>query len=165
MKENWKDIKDFEGYYQVSNLGRVKSLRRKRITGGYLKERILKFNLQTVGYYTVTLYKNGVISQRRVHRLVTEAFILNVFNKPCVNHKSGIKIDNEVENLEWCTYSENEKHAYSSLGKTRHRGYKKLCDTDIKQIKELKAKGLSKRSIAKMFNVVHSTIGYYTKND
>lgn len=106
--EIWKDIKGYEGLYQISNLGRVKSLPRN---GTILEERILKQSLTKRKYLTVILCKNNLIKNKQVHRLVAENFIPNIHNKPIINHINGIKTDNRVENLEWCTYSENNFHA------------------------------------------------------
>lgn len=103
MAEVWKDIKGYEALYQVSNLGRVKSLNYHR-TG---KERILKPGTQTKGYLKVPLYKYGKIEEFRVHRLVAEAFIPNPNKYPCVNHKDENKQNNSVDNLEWCTVQYN----------------------------------------------------------
>lgn len=105
--EIWKDIKGYEGLYQVSNLGNVRSLnfhREKKI-------KILKPNLKKDGYYETTLSKNSKFKWVRTHRLVAEAFIPNIYNKPQVNHINGNKLDNKAENLEWCTNQENITHA------------------------------------------------------
>lgn len=119
--EIWKDIKGYIGLYQVSNFGRIKSLRRKIIspTGNYYsKEKILTTNANDgLGYVRIQLFKNNKSKCVRVHRLVAEAFIPNPYNKRDVNHKNGIKSDNRVENLEWATRSENELHSISVLGK------------------------------------------------
>jgi hypothetical protein len=107
-QEIWKDVIWFEGLYQVSNLGNVKSLK-------YWKEKILKYWIDTRGYCYVNLYKKGTIKTFSIHRLIGLYFINNSKNKPEINHKNGIKSDNRVENLEWCTHSENIKHNYSAL--------------------------------------------------
>lgn len=107
MKEEWKEIKGFENLYAVSNLGRIKSLYRKRITGGVLRERILHPGINRHGYCSVSLCKDGVIRQYKIHRLVAMAFIPNPQNYPIINHKNEIKTDNRVENLEWCDSSYN----------------------------------------------------------
>lgn len=120
--EIWKDIKNYEGLYQVSNLGNVRSLDRIRkqfnhngIATVKYKGRILKKQLQKrTGYRTVTLYdnnRNGKI--KSIHRLVAETFLDNPNNYPVVNHKDGNKLNNNVDNLEWCTVSHNVKHAYN----------------------------------------------------
>lgn len=114
-KELWKDISGYEGYYQISNTGKVKSCSRI-ITRGNIKQTIYpKIMSPSVnkrfGYKNITLRKNGIRAYFRICRLVAEAFIPNPLNKPCVNHKNGIKTDDRQCNLEWCTYSENMKHA------------------------------------------------------
>lgn len=111
MKEEWRDIKGYEGLYQVSNLGRVKSLPRKVCFGvGYriVDEKILKQYIQNNGYVWVGLHKNNKQKRMLVHRLVAIAFIPNPDNLPEVNHKSEIKTQNNVENLEWCSRQYNE---------------------------------------------------------
>jgi hypothetical protein len=163
MKEIWKDLKYYEGVYQVSNLGRVKSLHRKRRARGYIRERILKPQLKSNGYIRVSLWKNGQGELFWVHILVAKTFILNINNKPEVNHKDGIRSNNEVENLEWVTYSENIQHSYDKLGRVAPKGEKsgmsKLTEEDVAKIRNFLLKGLSQRKIAKLFKVVHSTIG------
>lgn len=110
MKEVWKDIKEYEGLYQVSNLGRVRSLGRKINTGrnGYriTQDKILK-QYNKFGYNYVILYCNQKSKTIRTHRLVAEMFISNPENKPQVNHKNENKEDNSVNNLEWTTAKEN----------------------------------------------------------
>lgn len=123
MKEEWKDIPGYEGLYQVSTMGRVKSLSREIIssTGNYVsKEKILTTTGNDgLGYVRLQLFKNNKGKLVRAHRLVAMAFIPNPENKCDVNHKNGNKSDNRVENLEWATRSENEKHSYYILNKKR----------------------------------------------
>lgn len=111
MKEVFKDIAGYEGLYQVSNLGRVKRVENKRCDGHHiLKEKILKNEIKKTKYVYVHLCKNGKVKGFRVHRLVAETFIPNPENKSQVNHINCDKTDNRVENLEWCTASENQQH-------------------------------------------------------
>ena len=101
-KEIWKDVKNYEGLYEVSNLGRVKSLNYNRTR----KEKILKSGY-VCGYCKVVLCKYGKMKHFLVHRLVAEAFIDNSNNKPCIDHIDGNPMNNRVENLRWCTQREN----------------------------------------------------------
>ncbi len=103
--EIWRDIEGHEGFYQVSNFARVKSLRRK-------KTRIIKPDIIHTGYLRVTLYKNGEAHNCYVHVLVAKAFVPNPNNKSQVNHIDGDKFNNCPENLEWTTPSENIIHAF-----------------------------------------------------
>lgn len=120
--EIWKDVKDFEGYYQVSNLGRVKSLKREIIQKHYsgvlshhtTKERIKKPQSQRNGYQIVDLNKNGTFTRKLLHRLVAETFIDNPNNYNYINHKDNDKKNNCVDNLEWCTQSYNIQYAYDN---------------------------------------------------
>lgn len=121
MAEIWKDVECFEGLYQVSNLGRVKSLKRvieqKNINGTpyirAIQEKILKPQIHKNGYVCVGFTVNGKVYGRLVHRLVAQAFVPNPSNKPEVNHKDGNKENNSMENLEWCTARENQMHSIS----------------------------------------------------
>ena len=118
--EQWKDIKETKGVYQISSKGRVKRVGKysNQFTSWY-DEKILKPAIHERGYLFVQLSINKKILRRYIHRLVAEAFIPNPENKKTVNHKDGNKKNNCVENLEWCTYLENNTHAYEKLGKSQ----------------------------------------------
>jgi hypothetical protein len=120
--EIWKDINGYDGVYQVSNYGRVRSngtavnmtsVKGKRYTV-FTKKRILTQSHTVEGYLVVGLTKNGISKQYKVHRLIAEAFIQNPKNKSTINHINGIKDDNRIENLEWCTSKENTQHAHAT---------------------------------------------------
>lgn len=116
MEELWKDISGYEGLYQISNLGRVKSFRcsskfRKP------KEFILKPSLINSGYGVVTLYSGKEKKKFQIHRLVATAFIPNPFDFPCVNHKDEDKLNNRADNLEWCTYQYNNNYGTARIRK------------------------------------------------
>ncbi len=126
MKEEWRDIDEYVGFYQISNLGRLRSLPRKvdNLLGGRFQPEIkLKTWIKNNGYESIKLYKNGVPKHFLIHRLVASAFIPNTDNKSCVNHINGIRGDNRQVNLEWCTYSENSFHTYKNgyISKRRKR--------------------------------------------
>lgn len=113
--ERWKDIKNYEGYYQVSNFGTVKSLDRKEIiSSGVLrtyKSKTLIAQEDGRGYLMVRLYKNGKGTTKRIHRLVAETFIENINGLEEINHIDGNKENNSTDNLEWSTRKENINHA------------------------------------------------------
>lgn len=117
IKEIWADVIGYQGKYQVSNLGRIRSLPHRvnvqhgtRISPG----RILRPHSNKRGYQYVMF---GDRSKEGVHRIVCRAFRTNWFDKPCVNHIDGNPSNNHIDNLEWCTYSENEQHSFRVLGK------------------------------------------------
>lgn len=100
MIEEWRDIKGYEGLYQVSNLGNVKNSK---------NDRLLKLHNHNSGYKNIKIRKKPFL----IHRLVAETFIPNPLNLPCVNHKDGDKYNNIIDNLEWCTHSQNTRHAFN----------------------------------------------------
>lgn len=164
MEEIWKDIKGFEGIYQVSDLGRIRSLDRLKLNkhNSYTKVKgcIIK-SFKKKGYPSVSLSIYNTKKTFSVHRLVADSFILNLENKREVNHINGIKTDNRVNNLEWVSSKENIKHAYKmGLMKNKfgekHHGCKLTEDQVIKIKYDLKE--LSHSEIAKMFNVNPSRI-------
>ncbi len=156
--ETWKDIKDYEDLYQISNFGRIKSFIKYNGT----KCRILKQNKYGRGYFFIILYKNKKRKYKLIHRLILESFkpIENSDNFEC-NHVDGNKENNFVENLEWCTPSENIKHAFE-IGLKSNKGEKnpntKLTKQKIIQIKLLIEKKLKQKEIAKISGVSQQTI-------
>lgn len=113
MVEIWKDVVGYEGLYQVSNLGRVRSLP-KMVGFRSQPEKLIAIFADKHGYHKTNLYKHNTHKQVYVHMLVAQAFIPNDENKPQVNHKDGDKSHNFDYNLEWCTAKENIIHAYSN---------------------------------------------------
>lgn len=129
MEEEWKDIffedkgilYDYRGLYQVSNLGNIKSLDRIIVIKSFISSSYRMFKGKNIkqsihrGYKVVYLYdKNNKSKCHLVHRIIAKMFIPNPKKLPIINHKNGIKTDNQIENLEWCTYSQNLKHAYKN---------------------------------------------------
>ena len=112
-QEIWKDIKGYEGKYQVSNFGNVRSLMYHNAKG-IKRISLLKPATDGSGYFRCALSKNNILTTFKVHRLVAQAFIPNPNNYPQINHIDGNKKNNRVENLEWCTNSMNQIHAYSN---------------------------------------------------
>lgn len=159
MIELWKDIKNYEGLYQVSNLGNVKSVDRYVYAGDnsnhkyqHIKERNLKLSGGNK-YIQVRLCKNGKIKAFLVHRLVAEAFIPNPDNLPCINHKDENPKNNQAENLEWCTYKYNNeyngridkcKHKISQTLKGKPRNVK-LTDEQRKNVSDGAKRGWKTR--------------------
>ena len=129
--EIWKNIKGYDGIYKISNYGRVKNIkiyghyhiRNNKIYKDYTyihkykqfrQNKVLKFISNTYGYLFVNLYKNNKSKMHTIHNLVAQHFIPNINNKEQINHIDGDKKNNHVSNLEWCTNSENIKHAYDN---------------------------------------------------
>jgi len=140
--EIWKDVVGYEALYQVSNLGRVKSLSRYKKNGKYshwTKEKLLAQGINSGGYCQVSLYSNGSHKTKTIHKLVATAFIPNPENKPWINHKNSIRKDNEETNIEWCTPTENNKHCYDKGRQKIHYGEQhpgsKLTEDQVKEIR------------------------------
>lgn len=131
MEEVWKQILGYENMYEVSNQGRIRSLPRyvkdiKKKRTRFFKGRFINLSYDSnTGYFKVQLSKDNVKNKVFVHRLVASAFIPNPENKPTVNHKDGVKINNYIDNIEWCTYSENTLHSYRVLNRKSTKGIKR----------------------------------------
>lgn len=167
--ENFKDIPGYEGLYQVSPDGQVRSLdkfvnNKFGIKNKLFKGRLMKPLIGKTGYYYVQLVdKNGIQKHRKNHRLVALTFIPNPENKPFVNHINGNKLDNRIENLEWCTASENNIHAVKLglLKSTRgsKNGGSKLNEGNILEIRRLHfERNYKQADLAILFDVVPSVI-------
>ncbi len=142
-----KKIKDFN--YSITEQGRIFSHYRNR----FLINVLINFH----GYKYIPLWKNGKRFMKKVHRLIAQAYIPNPYDKPFINHINGIKTDNSLKNLEWCTYLENMKHAHETKlidNKGSKNGMSKLTKEDVWEIRKLgKENKFNKKEIAKMFNV------------
>lgn len=140
MEEIWKDVVGYEGLYQVSNLGRVRSLWHDV----WHKGKILKPSFDgKKNYLFVGLHKNGKTTQRNIHRLVAETFIPNPNNFPCVNHINEIKTDNRACNLEWCTVEYNSNYGNAKKNMIESRRKNNVQDEINKKIKNTKKKNNS----------------------
>lgn len=125
--EIWKPVVGYEGLYEVSSIGRVKSIKRNTAINRILKPH------NTKKYFQVCLCKNGIIAYKSVHRLVAEAFIPNPDNLPEVNHKDENKLNNEISNLEWISRSSNLKYGtrLERIGKAKSKAVKALNDEGV----------------------------------
>ena len=159
--ELWTDIRGYEGFYQISSLGRVRSLDRVIVKdNGKLERRkgsIRSTCVKKGGYVHVTLTKDKVATSVRVHRLVAEHFIPNPNNHKTVNHIRGIKTDNRACQLEWCTLTENVSHSHR-IGLSDKKGElhpgAKLKDDQVREIRETYRDGvLNQYQLADKFSV------------
>lgn len=165
--ENWKDIKGYEGFYQISDLGRIKSLERdvfnsRGIVIRHIKEKILVQSLDRNGYPGVHLFKNGKSKTTLVHRLVAIAFLPNPENKPQVNHIDEVKTNNAVDNLEWCDSQYNINYGTRTERMVQNRRYSKLGDNpNAKPVfcEELNKKFDSIRSAEEELGILRTSIG------
>lgn len=155
MKEIWKDVKGYEGTYQISNLGRAKRFYKNK------PEKILKPVKGQLGYMSYTFCINSKIKTYRIHRLVALAFIPNPNNLPEVNHIDGNKENYSIENLEWCTRSQNMKHGHS-LGliftEKASDATRIITKDKLTIIKKMRKLGFTLNEIACITEVTISTI-------
>lgn len=157
--EIWKDIKGYEGLYQVNKIGQVRKLKHEI--------KILAPEVMKKGYLRVSLTKNKQRTRILIHVIVAKHFIPNHDNKQQVNHINGIKSDNRIENLEWCTNKENCIHAVKNNLRLavfgEEAGGSKLSEIDVIEIRNLKGK-LIKKEIAEKFNISIHTIKQIHQN-
>lgn len=161
MQEIWRDIKGYEGLYQVSNFGKVKRILFVNNIIVKKQDKILKNQKNPAGYNIIALTKNSQQKTCLVHRLVAEAFIEKINGKTYINHKDGNKANNRVENLEWCTQKENMQHAvkhnlinYS----TRKKGSENPRAIKVNMLDK------ENNSIIKSFNSIIEASQYIGKN-
>jgi hypothetical protein len=173
MKEEWKDIPEYQGLYQVSNLGKVKRLKGKCL-GKAGKYRNISENILTAfpnktrhNYLYINLNNNG-LKQFRLHRLVAQIFIPNPHNLPEVNHIDGNKENNCVDNLEWCTRLENMQHSYKIKTHTvRKHDLSPNNKLNSKQVMEIRTKlkeGTTGRSLSKEYSISEGMISLIKNN-
>jgi hypothetical protein len=145
--ELWKDIENYEGKYQISTKGRIRNIKK----GNFLTP-----SPDTKGYTRVNLWGCGGYKTKKVHRLVSLAFIDNPENKEQVNHKNGVKSDNRLENLEWNTSNENIQHGYDNdliSSKGIKNGRSVVNPTIVREIRILLEKKMKQKDIAAIYNV------------
>ena len=150
----FKDIRGFEGFYRISKSGIVfdvsKNSRKHSTKNSH-------------GYKVIYLSKNGDGNQFRINRLVALTYLPNLENKPCVNHKNGIKYDDRVSNLEWVTHKENTRHAMDTglmkVKKGQEHSQSKLTEKDVLEIRELCENGyLFQYEIAEIYGIARNTV-------
>lgn len=149
MTEIWRTVKGYEGLYEVSNKGRVRTIERLRV-----KPKIKSVREDKDGYLVLNLFKEEY-KTKKVHRLVGIAFIKGDTSLE-INHKNGVRSDNNVENLEWVNSSQNNKHKYDKLGRITH--LRKLTKSQVIEIRRLRKEGQTYKQLMKKFNVSEITL-------
>lgn len=171
-QEIWKPIKGYEGYYEISNKGNVRSLNRYILRKGHKKpvfweSKILKPHINLQGYYSVALSdKDHNRKRKRINRLVAEAFIPNPDNLTRVNHKDENKTNNNVENLEWCTTQYNNTYG-TRMERIAKANCKKIFQYDLngnlikiwESVKECAKNGFSKSGVSEASNYRYNVVG------
>lgn len=164
MKELWKDIEGYEGLYQISNLGRIKSLRYWNGHNFKFGEKILKVTTQKTNSNSnyargvIRLFKDKVGKDFKVHRLVAKAFIPNPNNYEVINHIDGNPLNNKVENLEWCTQKHNMQQAFNN-----DNCCKTINSIDREIMVDLLNNNYTYDDISQMLNITKGTVFNYIK--
>lgn len=163
MKEIWKDIKNYEGLYQISNFGNVKSLARSIDCGKFIrnvKEKLLKQSKNSSGYLHVTFSKNNKLKTFTVHKLIMNTFIGD--SNLTINHKDCNKENNNINNLEYITNEDNLKHAHKNKLINYRKGINHHCTrislTNLNKIYKMAMEGIPHKIIAEKFNIAISTV-------
>lgn len=162
-KEIWKDINNYDGLYQISNYGRVKSLATR-----FKIDKVLKSKQTKIKYLSVVLCKDKHQNRKYIHRLVAQAFIPNPDNLPQVNHKDGDKTNNHYKNLEWCTPHENMLHAYKNnlKGNGEKMFNAKLNNINVIEIREkYNTKQYTQQQLANNYNVSRQLVGMVIRGE
>jgi len=170
MEEIWKDVPGFEGLYQASSFGQVKSIDRIEFrknnseiaTAHSIKAVVLKQKITNTGYATIVLSRSGKPKYISVHRVIALTFVSNPENKPQVNHIDGNKLNNCIGNLEWCTPKENINHSWriglskSAHGEKNHRA--KITDVQATEIRQKYFAGVKPCIILAEYNISRSRL-------
>ncbi len=167
MMEEWRDIKGYEGSYQISNLGRIKTF---KVRANFYPDGVISKGYMAGEYMVASITKNKKRRGLCIHKLIAHAFIPNPLNRNEVNHIDGNKLNNAIENLEWCTHSENVIHAFKTglmVGHIR-RGEKsnnhKLSSIDVSIIKSAREEGFTQKQIATYFKISQANVSFITHN-
>jgi len=166
MAENWRPILGFEGYYEISDQGRVRSLPRPNNRNpDYHRARVLRPGRSRSRYFTVGLKVGGVETRRYIHRMVLEAFVGPARPDQEARHIDGTRVNNQLANLAWGTRKENagDRVAHGTHPVGSRNGFAKLKETDIPGIRAAHAAGISPSAIARRFDVHRMTIVCITK--
>ena len=163
-EEEWQDLRGWDGKYQISNHGRLRSfgIKFSRLCpGGYIT---VGCHEKSTGYNAVTLRRPGFIEKNRIHVLVATHFIIKPFSYKnlCVNHKDGNKKNNHVENLEWVTFRENSQHAVNTglhNLKGENHPHAKLTRDKVIEMRKLRKQGLTHQKIADMYGISRRQAG------
>ena len=162
VSEEWRSIYGYEGYYEVSNLGKIRSLTKSNGHGSRIRvetPRILNNSKTTTGYFKIDLFDERGRKGFKVHRLVAFAFIPNPLNLPCVNHLDENPINNSFDNLEWCTHTYNVR--YSLL---LHRRSNRISIEQENEVVALYKEGKTGEELADKYNISHTTVYRMLRN-